>query len=161
MGSEMCIRDRKRHADQHLSMEEGELEEIRPDISNQSFQSIGILEEYPGYEMYVDALDRKGALQKIEELFAEPENGGKDSRFLLVYYHIAQTILRASGIRGISIGQWSGDLSEGFYNYAGFHSIEQLKAWCRQVTEKYIEWCVNENDRECGYLVNQAKKIIL
>ena len=49
----------KRHADQHLSMEEGELEEIRPDISNQSFQSIGILEEYPGYEMYVDALDRK------------------------------------------------------------------------------------------------------
>ena len=151
----------KRHADQHLSMEEGELEEIRPDISNQSFQSIGILEEYPGYEMYVDALDRKGALQKIEELFAEPENGGKDSRFLLVYYHIAHTILRASGIRGISIGQWSGDLSEGFYNYAGFHSIEQLKVWCRQVTEKYIEWCVNENDRECGYLVNQAKKIIL
>lgn len=151
----------KRHADQHLSLEEGELEEIRPQTSMPLFESIRIPEEYPGYGMYIDTLDKQGALQKIEELFAEPEKVGGESRFLLVYYHITQTILRASGLRGISIGRWSGDLAEGFYSYADFHSIEKLKSWCCQVTEKYIEWCINEKDKECSYLVNQAKKIIM
>ena len=151
----------KRHADQHLTLEEGELEEIRQQTTMPLFESIRISEEYPGYEMYIDTLDKQGALQKIEELFAEPDKAGGENRFLLVYYHVTQTLLRAAGIRGISIGRWSGDLAEGFYSYASFRSIEKLKTWCCQVTERYIDWCVKEKEKECSHLVNQAKKIIL
>ncbi len=151
----------KRHSGWHLSPENGELEEIGAHDALQIFGPVEILNEYPKYELCIDMLDQESALQKVDKIFDALDSCKGENWYLLIYHHIAEALLKASCSRGIRTEQWSGELAEGFDNYAGFHSVEQLKDWCRQITKRYVNYCADENEKEYGYLINKAKKWIL
>lgn len=151
----------KRHSRWHLSSENGELEEIGlPDVSR-SFESVEILNEYPKYELCIDMLDLEGALHKVDKIFNSLDLYKGENVFLLIYHHIVEAVVKASCAKGVQIRQWSSELEEGFYNYSGFHSVEQLRDWCREITKRYVEYCTSESEKEYSYLINRAKKWIL
>lgn len=151
----------KRHSGWHLSPENGELEEIGLPDAPQSFEPVEILNAYPPYELCLDMLDLEGALRKVDTIFRSPGLYKGENWVLLIYHHIVEAVVKASCARGVRIRQWSGELEGGFYDYSGFHSVEQLKDWCREITRRYVEYCAGECEREYGHLINRAKKWIL
>lgn len=118
---------------------------------------------YPGFEQWVERLDKTQALYHLR-LWFDGSGGKKPARtydmLLLVYNTVSASLIKASMKRKVPLQEWAKEETSIFYSMQMPATVSRLRAWALRVTELYMDYMSDRSEHATGRLVTQAKQLI-
>ncbi len=118
---------------------------------------------YPGFEQWVERLDKTQALYHLRHWF-DGDGGKKPARtydmLLLLYNTVSASLIKASLKRKVPLQEWAMEETSIFYAMQMPATVSRLRAWALRVTELYMDYMLERSQHATSRLLAQAKQLI-
>ncbi|MDF2938829.1 MAG: DNA-binding response regulator, partial [Paenibacillaceae bacterium] len=115
---------------------------------------------YPGFEQWVERLDKAQALVHLRQWF-DGSGGKKPARtydmLLLLYNTVSASLIKASLKRKVPLKEWAKEETSIFYSMQMPATVSRLRAWALRVTELYMDYMSDRSQHATSRLLSQAK----
>lgn len=117
---------------------------------------------YPGFEQWVERLDKAQALHHLRQWFdgGEKKPARTYDMLLLLYNTVSASLIKASLKRKVPLQEWAKEETSIFYSMQMPATVSRLRSWALRVTELYMDYMSDRSQHATSRLLAQAKQLI-